>query len=145
MGLPDNISGREFKEIALQAFSKSRKNFHAIHWLWNKKVTIGNLVKWSDVLEMLNDNKKLYVLSLSSQLKLKTKKLYVSELLCPSCKCILGKSNSLLEVKYIKFFWSFDAKRNAIYKANTGYVTSEVSHEVDLVKIFCKEILLNPL
>ena len=117
----------------------TKRSFHAIHRLQNKKVVIAKLVNRCDALTLLRNNKKLHELSPDGKRKLKTNKIYVNESLCPSYKRILSKCNALLKKKYITSFHTVNGKIKITYKANNGNVTSVVNHE-DLLEIFGKDI-----
>ena len=117
----------------------TKRSFHAIHRLQNKKVVIAKLVNRCDALTLLRNNKKLHELSPDGKRKLKTNKIYVNESLCPSYKRILSKCNALLKKKYITSFYTINGKIKITCKANNGNVTSVVNHE-DLLEIFGKDI-----
>ena len=75
----------------------TKRSFHAIRRLRNKKVEVAKLVNRRDALALLRNKKKLRELSPYGKKKLKTNKLYVNESLCPIYKRILGKCNALLK------------------------------------------------
>ena len=135
LGLPNNISNGDFEEVVLQIFEKARikvmkRNFHAMHWLWNKKV-IKDLVSWQ-----YQKVKRSYLYSQrSGTRKLTIKRRFLHELLYLNYKCILGKCNSLLKKKDITSFSTINRKCRIIYEINIGNITSVVNHEVDLATI----------
>ena len=67
LGLPNNISNGDFEEVVLKTFEEARikvmtRNFHAIHWLWNKNVIKAKLVNRPGVLAIPKTKNKLPVL-----------------------------------------------------------------------------------
>lgn len=142
LGLPNNISNGDFEEVGLQIFEKARikvmkRNFHAMHWLWNRKV-IKDLVSWQ-----YQKVKRSYLYSQrSGTRKLTINKRFLHELLYLNYKCILGKCNSLLKKKDITSFYTINGKCRIIYEVNIGNITSVVNHEVDLATISEKKTCL---
>ena len=143
VGLPDSTNDGELEDTVIKTFEEAgvkvtKRSFHAIHRLQNKKVLIAKLVNRCDTITLLR-NKKLRKLSPDGKRKLKTNKVYVNESLCPSYRHILGKCNALLKKKYIMSFYTVNGKIKITYKANNGNVTSVVNHK-DLLEIFGKDI-----
>ena len=96
VGLPDNTNDGELEDAVIKIFEEpgvkvTKRSFHAIHRLRNKKVVIAKLVNRRDALVLLRNKKKLHKLSPDGKRKLKTNKFYVNESLCSSYKRILGK------------------------------------------------------
>ena len=146
VGLPDNTNDGELEDAVIKTFEEAgakatKRSFHAIHRLGNKKMVIAKLVNRLDALALLTNKKKLRELSPYGKRKLKTNKVYVNESLCPSYKRILGKCNALLKKKYITSFYTVNGKIKITYKANNGNVTTVVIHKEDLFKIFGKDII----
>ena len=146
VGLPDNTDDGELEDAVIKTFEEAgvkvtKRSFHVIHRLRNKKVVIVKLVNRRDALTLLRNKKKLRELSPDGKKKLKTNKVYVNESLFPSYKRILGKCNALLKNKYITSFFTFNGKIKITYEANNGNITSVVNHEEDLWEIFGKDIM----
>ena len=146
VGLPDNANDGELEDAVIETFEEARvkvtkRSFHPIHRLRNKKVVIAKLLNRRDALALLRDKKKLRELSPDGKRKLKTNKVYVNESLCPSYKCILSKCNALLKNEYIASFYTINGKIKITYDANNGIVTSVVNHEEDILEIFGKDIV----
>ena len=146
VGLPDNTNDGELEDAVIKTFEEAgakatKRSFHAIHRLGNKKMVIAKLVNRLDALALLTNKKKLRELSPYGKRKLKTNKVYVNESLCPSYKRILGKFNALLKKKYITSFYTVNWKIKITDEANNGNVTSVVNHEEDLLEIFGKDIM----
>ena len=98
---------KTFEEAGVKA---TKRSFHAIHKLRNKKVVIAKLVNRRDPLALLGNKKMLRELSPDGKRKLKTNKVSVNESLCQSYKRILGKCNALLKTKYIASFYTVNGK-----------------------------------
>ena len=146
VGLPDNTNDGELEDAVIKTFEEAgvkvtKRSFHAIHRLRNKKVVIAKLVNRRDALALLRNKEKLRELSPDGKRKLKTNKVYVNESLCPSYKRIHGKCNALLKKKYITSFYTVNRKIKIKCEANNDNVTSVVNHEEDLLEIFGKNIM----
>ena len=85
---------KTFEEAGVKV---TKRSFHAIRRLRNKKVVVAKLVNRRDALALLRNKKKLRELSPYGKKKLKTNKVYVNESLCPIYKRILGTCNALLK------------------------------------------------
>ena len=145
IGLPDNTNNGELEDAVIKTFEEAgvkvtKRSFHAIYRLQNKKVVIAKLVNRQDALALLRNKKKLRALSPDGKRKLKTNEVYLNKSLCPIHKHILGKCNALLKKKYITSFYTVNRKIKITYEANNGNVTSVVNHE-DLLEIFSKDII----
>ena len=146
VGLPENANDGKLEEAVIKTFKEAgvkvtKRSFHAIHRLRNKKVVIPKLVNRRDALALLRNKKKLRELSPDGKRKLKINKVYVNESLCPSYKRILSKCNAVLKKKYITSFYTTNGEIKITYEANNGNVTSVVNYEEDLLEIFGKDIL----
>ena len=133
-------------DAVIKTFDKAgvkvtKRSFHAIHRLQNKKVVIAKLVNQRDALALLRNKKKLRKLSPDGKRKLKTIKVYVNESLSPSYKRILGKCNALLKKKYMASFYTVNGKIKITYDANNGIVTSVVNHVDDVLEILGTDIV----
>ena len=122
-GLPDNANDGELEDAVIKTFDEAgvkvtKRSFHAIHRLRNKKLVIAKLVNRRDALALLRNKKKLRELSPDRKRKLKTNKAYVNESLCPSYKRILGKCNALRKKKCIASFYTVNEKIKITYEAN---------------------------
>ena len=125
VGLPDNTNDGELEDAVIKTFEEAgvkvtKRSFHAIHRLRNKKVVEAKLVNRRDALALLRNKKKLRELLPDGKRKLKTSKVYANESLCPSYKRIIGKCNALLKKKYIASFYTVKITN----EANSGNVTS---------------------
>ena len=146
VGLPDDTNDGELEEAVIKTFDEAgvkvtKRSFHAIHRLRNKKVVIAKLVNRRDALALLRNKKKLRELSPDGKRKLKTNKVFVNESLSPNYKRILGKCNPLLKNKYIASFYTINEKMKITYDAKNGIVTSVVNHEENMLDIFGKGIV----
>ena len=142
VGLPDNTNDGDLEDAVIKTFEEAgvkvtKRSFHAIHRLRNKKMVEAKLVNRRDALALLRNKKKLRELSPDGKRKLKTSKVYANESLCPSYKRIIGKCNALLKKKYIASFYTVKITN----EANSGNVTNVVYHEEDLLEIFGKDIV----
>ena len=125
VGLPDNTNDGELEDAVIKTFEEAgvkvtKRSFHAIHRLRNKKMVEAKLVNRRDALALLRNKKKLRELLPDGKRKLKTSKVYANESLCPSYKRIIGKCNALLKKKYIASFYTVKITN----EANSGNVTS---------------------
>ena len=99
-----------FEVFQTASIEVNKQSFHAIHQLKNKKVVIVKLVNWQDALSILRGKKKLWNLDEGNKNRLRTKKNYVNESLCPLYENLLAKCNALLKRKYIWNFYSVHGK-----------------------------------
>ena len=98
-----------------------------------QKIVIAKSVNQRDALAILTNKMKLREPSTHGKRILKTNKVYVNALLCPSCKCIMEKGKSLLKKKYIASFYIINVKIKTMYESNNVNVTNVVNHEANLV------------
>ena len=109
------LHGDQLEDHVIEVFQTAsievnKQSFHAIHQLKNKKVVIVKLVNWQDALSILRGKKKLWNLDEGNKSRLRTKKNYVNESLCPLYQNLLAKCNALLKRKYIWNFYSVHGK-----------------------------------
>ena len=115
VGLTTELHGDQLEDHVIEVFQTAsievnKQSFHAIHQLKNKKVVIVKLVNWQDALSILRGKKKLWNLDEGNKNRLRTKKNYVNESLCPLYQNLLAKCNALLKRKYIWNFYSVHGK-----------------------------------
>ena len=141
-GLPEDVDGEDLVDLVIDAFDAAevpvtRRDFHAVHRLRNKKIVIAKLVNRQDATKILRNKKKLREMDNQTQTKLRSKKVYVNESLCGTYRKLLGKCNALQRKKYLTSFYTINGKLKIKYDNNI----EEISHENDLKEIFGEAIV----
>ena len=141
-GLPEDADEEDLVNLVVDAFEVdevpvTRRDFHAIHELRNKKVVIAKLVNRQDATKILRNKKKLREMNNQDQKKLKSRKIYVNETLCRTYRKLLGKCNALQKKKHMTSFYTINGKIKKKYDDQT----EEISHENDLIEIFGEAII----
>ena len=146
VGLSEEIHGEDLEAGALNAFDVARiklekRDFHAIHRLRNNKVVITKLVNRRDALAILRNKKKLRELHDKDKQKLRSNKIYITKILCPAFRQLLGKFNSLHKLKKLNSFYTIKIKIKIRFGRENEEVNTEINHEADLVDVFGPELI----
>ena len=146
VGLPQDINGEDLENHVVKTFDAAgvqvtRRSFHAIHRLRDRKIVIAKLVNRRDTIKILKNKKKLRNLNNDNKKKLNAQKIYVNESLCRPYRQLLGKCNALFKKKQLTSFYTVNGKLKIVYDNDNTEEVAVISHVQDLYDIFDEEVM----
>ena len=154
VGINNNLDDTELQNNAISIFHKAgvevtKRDFHAVHRLFDKSTVIAKLINRQDVYELYKRKKILRDLSDEDKTQLHIdSKLYVNESLCPAYRILLGKCNSLYKQKKIQAFYTSNGTiriKTCGFKNDNGDLigcdVTKIEHIYDLEALFGKDVM----